>query len=1587
MEALGVNAGLIIDIVPYVEYIIGKQPPVPEMPPTEAQNRFNMVFQKFAGVFASSSHPLVLFLDDLQWIDPPSLRLMDYIISRADRMCMLFIGAYRENEVSPAHPLIMTINEWQKNRTPVSIISLKPLSYQNILEMTCETVHSDRDESSNLAGLIHEKTAGNPFFVIQFIRTLYEEGLINFDKKQLKWLWDIEHIKSHVYTDNVIELMLGKLRRLLPETQEALKLASCIGNRFSYDTLELVSGVSGSRLQTAVAEALKEGLIIAMEDDHYAFMHDRVQQAAYALIPSNEKALVHLQIGRLMLGAGAVEESGEAVFHVVHQLNLGAQQISHPLEKLNLARLNLIAGEKAIASTAYEPAHQFFVAGMLMLDKQAWAEQYDLSRSLHTGGAETAYLIGDFEGCELLVAYILENAASALDKVKAYEVKMAELTACGMLEDAIHAGLEILAMLGLSLPPKADEGIVRTELEKLHMGSLNQWSGDNIAGLVELPPMKDPVSLAKMSILNALFSSAYMSAPGLMALVAVNMVDLSVKFGNCDVSPVGYVCYGFVLCTDAGDIDNGYRFGRLAVDLLDNIDATRCKAKTIYLFNGMVRHSRDHLKESIAGAVEAYQIGIQTGDFEYAARSLTLRPRYLYLLGEELGAVDRIMDVNSRIIEQVKQQTSLVYIQVFQESVANLMGRTGNTGRLAGGHFNEDIILPALIARNNRLGIFLTAYNRMFLYYLFQEYPAAVENARLARPNLGSSRGLFHFYEFFGYDSLASLAVAGEVPEAERLQIMTRVKDNQDQLWLWAGAAPVNHLHRWHLVEAEKARVEERREEASYHFEKAIELAGKSGFIYEEALAWELAARMHQLCGRENMSRMYLLASMLLYRKWGAEAKVEWMEKRHPYLAAMQVSRPEDASPIAQADALSVVKASQAISSEILLPGLMAILMRIVIETAGAQKGALLISTDGGLSVYSVAILEGSEIKVFAAPDPMVDKRTVPEGVVNYVSRARETLILEDAAGHVMMSGDEYVQSRRPRSILCMPIIRQKELMGLLYLENNLVTGAFTPDITAVLELIASQAAISIENARLYMALRQSEEEYRVIFEHNGTATIIVEENTTVTLANTEFARLVNYSREEIEGRMSWTVFIVPEDLERMLTYHYGRRQREAGVPTKYECTFIERNGIRHPAYISIAMIPGTRRSVVAVVDITESRQYEEDRNRLQRLVINILNSMPSVLAGVDPAGMINMWNMEAQRMTGMKYDDAIGKPIMSLLPVMEQCRDSLHKALSEGQVQKEGKVPGIVEGRQAFHDITIYPLLDDGIIGAVVRIDDVTTSVRMDEIMIQTEKMMSVGGLAAGMAHEINNPLGGIIQGVQNITRRIEGDLPANAAAAQEAGFSMEQLHAYLEKRSILEFLDGIWQSGIRASNIVRNMLQFSRGSQAGYVSQRLEDIMERSLELAASDYDLERKFDFRHIEIVREYDSSLGEVLCAETEVEQVLLNLLKNSAQAFRGMEREGWEPCITLRTHGDNGMAVMEIEDNGPGMEDSIKRRVFEPFYTTKPTGEGTGLGLSVSYFIITQNHNGQMFVESGPGQGTRFVIKLPLIPAQEVKSEG
>ena len=1090
--ALGREGRVIVEAIPEIELIVGSQPEIPKLGPSDSENRFNRVFQQFIHVFCQAEHPLVLFLDDLQWADSASLKLIQRLMTEGDRQYLLTIGAYRDNEVSPTHPLMQTLEKIQAASTVTNPIVIKPLNRQYVSQLVTETLTDDpladsrdlKNRVSGLAELLFNKTQGNPFFLTQLLKTLYSENLLIYDADTGSWQWDIAQIQACGIQDNsVVKLIARNIQKLPPTTQHVLKLAACIGNKFNLEVLAIANSTSTVVTAEQLWAALQTGLLLPLSDAYklplalageeraeltlrdvkidYKFLHDRVQQAAYSLIPEAEKKATHLKIGQQLLENTTPEERKNNIFALVNQLNYGADLLGDRAQKDELARLNLIAGQKAKAATAYEVAVNYLNVGLELLEADPWTRNYERTIALYLELIEVEYLNSNFERSHRLAAEVRDRARTQLEKVNVCELQIQSYIAQNQMQAAIELGYSVLEMLGINLEREPPDCC-------------------NIEELANLPEMTDLYKLAAMRILNSLSNAAYIANPTLAPLIVFTAVNLCIQYGNSPLAAIAYSDYALILCGVRGDIELGYRYGELALRVLDRFEANSFKSIVLNIFNGNIRHWKDPVRETLEPLQVAFQIGQETGELVYSGYAALNFCCHSFFIGNPLEYVEQKLVDYLDLMTKRKLEYHIYGFKSFQQMVLNLLGKSANRTLLIGKAFNETEMLPIYQRENNLTVLFFTYCKKMILLYLFKKYKAAVEAAKFTELYRAAVPGLLVVAEHNFYYSLALLARYDRVEKQQQRDDLNEVESRHKQLKKWADSAPSNFQHKYELVAAEKARVLADVTSAISHYEQAIAGAKENGYIPEEALANELAGEFHLGRGYWNMAKFYLTESYYSYIRWGAKAKVKDLESRYPHF----FSRISDRQPVridinettttmsssVMLDLATVMKASLAISSEIVPSQLLKKLTNIVIQNAGAQKGYLILKKNDKLLIEAAGTSDGNDVVVLQSL-PVETSQELPATVINYVEITQQNVVLSQATHQGRFTTDPYIAARQPKSILCVPIVNQRKLIGILYLENNLATDVFTPDRVEVLKLLSSQAAISIENASLYETL------------------------------------------------------------------------------------------------------------------------------------------------------------------------------------------------------------------------------------------------------------------------------------------------------------------------------------------------------------------------------------------------------------------------------------------------------------------------------------------------------------------------------------
>jgi len=1106
LGVLGPNGQIIIDVIPEIELIIGPQPPVLELGPAESQNRFNLVFQNFIRLFCQPEHPLVIFLDDLQWADSATLKLIKLMLTDDSTFYLFLIGAYRDNEVSATHPLMMmletlkselfTSEAQQLYHQFIHEINLTALNLEQVTELVADTLHSDRTTVQPLAELVIGKTEGNPFFVNEFLKTLYQEKLLTFNSERIAWQWNIKDIKAINITDNVVELMISKLQKLPQQSQQVLQLVACVGNQFDLNTLSLIYGKESLETFQNLLPALKEGLIKPISDiDHlepeqinpylvlnYKFLHDRVQQAAYSLIADSQKQSVHLTIGRLLLTNTPPQYWLERVFDLVDHLNVGRSLITDEQEKLQLASLNLEAGKKAKDATAYSAAREYLIAGIEILPGEIWVKNYPLAFAIYREKAEVESLNGNLIESETLIKLLLEKSQSTLEKADVYNLLLIQYTLQLKYESAINTGRQALTLFGLDLPTENLQTLIPHELEFLQ----NALNLNNLSTLLEQRPIVEPEPKIILKLLNNLAPSAYVSNPSLWTVVILKGVKVALESGYSPEAGFFYATYGVLLATLFNQYHTAYQLGQLGLKLNKkwNYPIYKVCASLISCLNYWL----EPIKNSNALGHDGYQSALESGDLQYA--SYLLNNQSLNLMAQGVNLPKFLVEVKNYLKFSKKAENQLVIDSLtgLQFILLNLIGETSDLLSFDSSDLTEAHYIKTSQEHQKFYSLVLYKIFKLQVLYLYGAVEPALKLAHETEPLLQFIIGLIPVTEYYFYHSLTLIANLEQLSPSQQQEALEKIQANQQKFKQWSENCPANFLTKYLLVEAELARFSQRFFEAVDLYEQAISSAQEAGLIQNVALSHELTAKFWLTHGKPKYANIHLREAYYSYQRWGAIRKIEQLETQYSQLKQLSSLKPSlfdtqsiilntsHGSRLALLDLSTVIKASQAISREIVLERLLGNLMKIVIENAGAQKGFLILYNGEKLVIEAEASTNRENVIVHPKI-PVETCHYLPLTVIYYVERTGQDVVLMNATLEGQFTHDLYINTHQIKSILCTPIISQGKLLGILYLENNLTAGAFTSERIEVLNLLSAQAAVSLENALLYTSVENKVQE------------------------------------------------------------------------------------------------------------------------------------------------------------------------------------------------------------------------------------------------------------------------------------------------------------------------------------------------------------------------------------------------------------------------------------------------------------------------------------------------------------------------------
>ncbi|MBD2518544.1 AAA family ATPase [Nostoc sp. FACHB-973] len=1550
LQALGENGQVMIEVIPELESLIGKQPPATELSPSAAQNRFNLLFLKFTQVFTAPEHPLVIFIDDLQWADSASLKLMHLLMSEVDIGYLLLIGAYRDNEVNPVHPLILTLDEIQKLGATVNRITLAPLDQLSVNHLVADTLSCSLELAAPLTDLVLSKTKGNPFFCNQFLKALHQDQLITFNFEGGYWECDLAQVRSLSLTDDVVEFMAIQLQKLPTQTQEVLKLAACVGNQFDLATLAIIH--EKSQIETAADfwKAVQDGLIIPINEVYkfyqdsslvishlqrtndsgqmtgYKFLHDRVQQAAYSLIPESQKQATHLKIGQLLLKSTPPEAIEASIFDIVNQFNEGIDIIYEQSQRYELAQLNLMAGKKAKASTAYKAAVKYFTLGRKLLTEDSWQIHHKLTFQLYRESGECEYLIGNFNQAEKLFDIALSHSQDKFDQAEIYGIQMyLKMTEGENIEAGFSCGLKGLRIMGMNLPVTSQEqqAAIDAEVKELKARLIAIRPGD----LFDLPEMTDPVNKVCMSLLADLWAAAYMGGhQNLSCLIPLLMISLSLSYGNAESSGFAYCLYGMSLANQ-GNYQTAYEFGKLALKLDRHFNNSQFIPKTNNIFAHTINPYHQHLKTNLSISRQSFQVSQETGNLVFGVWAVSFYIWAMLIKGDRLSDVYAETEKYLSYVQQVNDVNMLYAFTLQRQFILNLQGISKNTDLLDNENDQDIPYIEVWRQKHNfEHGINWYCFLKIQLSYIYGRYGDAIQAAEEAKNTLPSNSGFFPIIQYHFYYPLTLAAVYPNATSDEKKHYWEIMQEHQQIQKNWANNCPKNFLHRYLLLSAEMARISGKYMNAIELYDRAIAKAKKNEYLNEEALANELAAKFYLEWGKERIAQEYLINAYYCFARWDAKAKIDDLEQRYPRLLApiLQQTRsplmPNDTIATSDSfatlhpsmsksatsssnvsfmlDMTTVLKASQTLSSEIELEKLLSKLLSVVIENAGADKCVFLLLKEDRLVVEATAEI-GQQSTVLQSI-PVEDSTEVPRSLIYAVKRNLQPSVIIDTAMYSTLIGDSYIIRQQPKSLLCMPILHQGKLLGILYLENNLTTGAFTSDRVEILNLLCTQVAISLENVRLYQQAQ----------------------DTLKTLGQTEqFLRLII---DNIPQSVFWK----------------DRNSVYLGCNRK----FADDSGVKSPENV----IGKTD------YDLSWTREESDWYVECDRRVMESGQAELNIIETLQQADGKQIWSNTNKIPLRDKEGNVFG--------ILGTCEDITERQEAEQLLQHQKQ-----QLQQALQELQTMQLQ-----------------------LVQNEKMSALGNLVAGVAHEINNPIGfiaGNIEPAKDYIKDLFGLINLYQEKFPRAGSEIEdEIEAmdlnYL-REDLPKLLDSMKLGVSRIRSISNSLRTFSRSDHDYKVPFDIHEGIDSTILILR--HRLKANENRPGIEIVKDY-GQLPPVECFAGQLNQVFMNLLANAIDALeeyntgRSLEEILSNPnCITIQTRVANSgnHVLIKIADNGVGMSPEVKQKVFDHLFTTKPVGKGTGLGLAIARQIIVEGHGGSLSCTSELGQGTEFVIQISI----------
>jgi PAS domain S-box-containing protein len=1565
-SAIGLNGALLVDLFPELAKILGSQPALLGVSTQEAKNRFHFVFRRFVAAFARPQNPLVVFLDDLQWLDAATLELLRALIAEEDISNLLLIGAYRINERESTQDLQELLSVLGMERRGVQQIRIEPLTTTDICNLVADVLHTDSLAAAPVADAVFRKTHGNPFFAAQLLISLNVERLIWLDPATGVWKWDLPGIQSKGITDDVAQLMAEKLVHIEGTAIEVIKKLACLSDVAKSNALSRVLNVTEDTIDAAMREFVALGLVQKVERG-YAFAHDGLREAAYAFIPEPHRASMHLQLARLLLEGRSQREIEEDIFEIVHQFNRGASLIDAKEELQRLAELNLIAGKRAEAAAAHASALTYLEAGCALLTADSWERQYRVTFELELHRAECRFMLGDMSFAEQRLALLAERSSQVSDMTQIVSKQVILYLYLGTLDRAIDLSLACLARMNIHLPLHPTQEDLAREYGRIRA----RTDAEGIEQILQAPTLEDAYWQEVMGILEGLLSPAGTINPDLQALTVMRMVNIGLEHGVSSESAHAYSNMGGqIMGWRFGTFEDGQRFGRLALRMVDR-GFSRYAARIYAIISGTVGIWMLPLRECYELAVRATNVDRAQGGIIYSGYAWATGLSSLFGSGASLVEVNKYAETGLAFAERSRFSLLIETIHPVRLLVRALRGLTTTLGSFSDADFKESDHEQYLKSTPHLWhGLVRFRIRKLQLQYWCGDYAGCLSLALTLENEVPILRVLELFdYQFFV--ALARAAVLTSLEGESRASLLTTVRSNYTELAEWSVRCPANFMDKVSILGAELARLEGRELDAERLYEEAVYRSREAELVHMEALAFELAARFYEARGFAVTAEAYVRNARSCYLRWGADGKVRQLDEQHRCLREDASNRLTEtignAAALQNLDVAAVIDMYQTITGEIVFERLIERLMVTVVQYAGAVRGMLLLPREGSDDVVAEATTSHETVSV-SIHRRRAAATEVPQSVVNYVMHTHEFIILGDASVVSPHSSDPYVQRTRCRSVLCLPLMKQKRCLGVLYLENGLSPHIFTPDRVSVLQLVASQAAISIENAELFSNVRETQDHARRVSEELQRSFDMIPAlawraaaDGTIEVANKRWVDYTGVSQDQTRSR-TWLTQFHPEDIDKVR--EKWRHLSSFGTSGEFEARMRRFDGEFRSFLVRVTPTVDDDGNVLnwhgTHTDIDDLKQAQDSLRKSEaELAEGQRISHTGSWAWSSTTDVVS-WSEECARIFGCSEEQR--QVPYALVAERIHAEDRTYVAAQRAKAIG-GRQDYSVEHRIVLPDDTTKIVLHRGrhiaggsghaveYVGTVLDVTEQRkneSSVREAQAALsQVARLTALGELTASIAHEVSQPLMSIVTNAATCLQWLEED-QTDVGAARTAA-----------KRII--------RDGQRAGDVINSIRALAKKAPPKMAPLDLNAAIMEVLSLTKSELE-------RH-SIVWQADLSVNATVAIgdRVQVQQVILNLVMNAIEAMQGTQNRPRR--LTVQSMREEAQMVMvTVSDSGVGVKQAAHEKIFEAFYTTKP--DGLGIGLSTCRSIVDA-HRGRLWASANVPCGTAFHFTLPI----------